>query len=89
MGPPISILVPYVGNPIYEVTFTVASLGEIEGGSRPKGIRHVKISKGIQAGKGPGPGEENASVGWSAGSRSWDRNKTDKQPKALLLELRR
>ena len=30
------ILAPYVGRPIYEATLMVATLGELEGGGRPK-----------------------------------------------------
>ena len=41
-----AILVTYVWCHIYEVTLTVASLGETEGWQEAKGIRSVKTLKG-------------------------------------------
>ena len=57
----------------------------MRGSSRPKGTRHVKIPKGTQAGKGPIL-VKRMQV-WVDLLAAVDRNKTDKQPKALLLEL--
>ena len=81
-----AILVPPMGPPIYDVTSMVASLGEIEGWQQTKGIRRVKTLKGSRAGKSPV---------WVMRMQIWagllaaefDRNKVDRQPIALLLEL--
>ena len=67
-------------------TSMVASLGEVEGRWQAKGTRSVKTLLGGLAGKGP------IRVTWV---KMWadllaagvDRNKIDKQPNALLLEL--
>ena len=69
----IAILVPFVEHPIYK-TLMVASLGEIEGWQREKGVRCVKTPKGAWTGGGPI---------WVMGMQTWadllaaevDRNK--------------
>ena len=83
-----TILAPYMGCPIYEAASVVASLGEIEGWGQAKGIRSVKTPKGAWAGK---------DLILVMIMQMWadllavgaDQNKTDRQPNALLLELRR
>ena len=57
----------------------------MRGSSRPKGTRHVKIPKRVRAGKGPIL-VKRMQV-WVDLLAAVDRNKTDEQPKALLLEL--
>lgn len=64
-----TILMPYVGRPIYEVTLIVASLGEV-GQWQTKGIRSVKTLKRGRAGNGPiwvHLGDANANVGLFVG----------------------
>lgn len=80
------ILVSYVGCPIYEVTLMMASLGEAEGRQQAKGVRNVKTPKRGQAGKGP-TGVIQVQMWADLLGVGADKNKIDKQPNVICLEL--
>ena len=72
---------------LYGVTPVVASLGELQGWWQAK-IRSVKTPKGAQVGKGPI--QVSRMQMWAdLLAAGVNRNKTDRQPNTLFLELQK
>ncbi|KAF6357055.1 hypothetical protein mRhiFer1_009988 [Rhinolophus ferrumequinum] len=92
-GTLVAILTPYVGRWIHEVTTAMATLGDVESWRRRKlrqVVRFVETWKPKSKVKGQGHGPQrvtHAQMWRGLVAAGVDREKIDRQPNVLLLEL--
>ncbi|KAF6276061.1 hypothetical protein mRhiFer1_009417 [Rhinolophus ferrumequinum] len=92
-GSLVAILMPYVGQQIHEVTTAMATLEDVESRRRRKLRQEVHVveickPKSKVKGRGRGPQRVTRAQMWcDLVAAGVDREKIDRQPNALLLEL--